>query len=146
MDAWGQRAHRPSIDERLALAADAGARRAARELRALVATDAAEQRVTPLQVVRRATTEVTAVLADAGVPAVARDEHEERIAPDDRYDLAPRAFADLDADLGPAQLAWGVAKAAVLRAAHRRGDVSEVPSDRDGTPRPSLGRGREDRR
>ena len=102
------------------LAADASARRAARELQALLATDALEQRVTPLQIVRRATTEVTAVLADAGVPAVARDEHEERVAPDDRYDLAPRAFADLDAELGPVQLVWGAAKAAVLQARHPR--------------------------
>jgi hypothetical protein len=116
LDAWGQRAHRPAIDRRVQLAADAGARRAARELGALLATDALEQRVTPLQIVRRATTEVTAVLADAGVPAVARDEQEERVAPDDRYDLAPRAFADLDAALGPVQLVWGAAKAAVVHA------------------------------
>ncbi|HEV2310747.1 MAG TPA: hypothetical protein VGU73_09495 [Acidimicrobiia bacterium] len=101
------------------LAADAGARRAGRELGALLATDALQQRATPLQIVRRATTEVTAVLADAGVPAVARDEREERVAPDDRYDLAPRAFADLDPELGPVQLVWGAAKAAVLQAARR---------------------------
>jgi len=118
LDAWGQRAHRPAINRRVQLAADAGARRAARELRALLATDALEQQVTTLQIVRRATTEVTAVLADAGVPAVARDEHEERVAPDDRYDLAPRAFADLDDELGPVQLVWGAAKAAIVRADH----------------------------
>jgi len=118
LDAWGQRAHRAAIDERVVLAAHAGARRASRELRALLATEPAAQLATPLQIVRRATTEVTAVLADAGVPAVARDEHEERITPDDRYDLAPRAFADLDGELGPVQLVWGAAKAAVVRAAH----------------------------
>ncbi len=118
LDAWGQRAHRPAIDERVQLATDAAARRAARELGALLGTDTPAQRVTPLQIVRRATTEVTAVLADAGVPAVVRDEHEERVAPDDRYDLAPRAFADLDPELGPAQLVWGAAKAAVLQATH----------------------------
>ena len=119
LDAWGRYAHRPAIDERVRLGADAGARRTVRDLRALLATEALQQRVTPLQVVRRATTEVTAVLADAGVPAVARDEHEERVAPDDRYDLAPRAFADLDPELGPLQLVWGAAKAAVLADAHR---------------------------
>ncbi|HEY6319740.1 MAG TPA: hypothetical protein VI462_17850 [Acidimicrobiia bacterium] len=118
LDAWGQLAHRAAIDERVGLAAAAGSRRAGRELQALLATEATTQPVTPLQIVRRATTEVTAVLADAGVPAVARDEHEERIAPDDRYDLAPRAFADLDATLGSAQLVWGAAKAAVVRADH----------------------------
>ncbi len=117
LDAWGQRAHRPAIDERVRLGADAGTRRAARELRALLGSDTLEHRATPLQIVRRATTEVTAVLAEAGVPAVARDEHEERVAPDDRYDLAPRAFADLDPGLGPVQLVWGAAKAAVVQAA-----------------------------
>jgi len=122
LDAWGHRAHRPAIDRRVRLAADAGARRAARELGALLATEALGQRVTPLQILRRATTEVTAVLADAGVPAVVRDEREERVAPDDRYELAPRAFADLDPELGPVQLVWGAAKAAVLQAAHRAHD------------------------
>ncbi len=77
-----------------------------------------EQRVTPLQLVRGATTEATTVLADAGIAAVLRDEHEERIAPDDRYGLAPRTFADLDPELGATQLVWGAAKAALLRAAH----------------------------
>ena len=123
LDAWGQLAHRPAIDERVRLGADAGARRVARELQALLGADALEQRVTPLQIVRRATTEVTGVLAEAGVPAVARDEHEERVAPDDRYDLAPRAFADLDPDLGPVQLVWGAAKAAVVQAAHATGET-----------------------
>jgi hypothetical protein len=122
LDAWGQLAHRAAIDERVALAAAAGTRRAQRELHTLLDTEATTQRVTPLQILRRATTEVTAVLADAGVPAVVRDEHDERVAPDDRYDLAPRAFADLDPELGPVQLVWGAAKAAVLQAAHRAHD------------------------
>jgi hypothetical protein len=45
-----------------------------------------------------------------------RDEFEERSFPDDRYGLAPRTFADLDDTLGPVQLVWGLAKAALLRA------------------------------
>jgi hypothetical protein len=49
------------------------------------------------------------------VPDVARDEFEERSFPADRYGLVPRAFADLDETLGPAQLVWGIAKATVLR-------------------------------
>ena len=40
-----------------------------------------------------------------------------RALPDDDYDLAPRTLGDLgDADLGPLLLAWGLAKAAVMRA------------------------------
>ena len=73
--------------------------------------------MTPLQLVRSAVAEPTAVLAAAGVPAVARDAFDERALPDDRYDLAPRAFRDLgDEALGPAQLAWGMAKAALVQA------------------------------
>ncbi len=56
------------------------------------------------------------MLEDAGVPAVVRDEFEERSFPDDRYGLAPRSFADLDDTLGPVQLVWGLAKAALFRA------------------------------
>jgi hypothetical protein len=66
--------------------------------------------------VRSAVREPTAVLEDIGVPSVVRDEFEERSFPDDRYGLAPRAFADLDETLGPLQLVWGLAKAALLRA------------------------------
>jgi hypothetical protein len=65
--------------------------------------------------VRGAVREPSVVLEDAGIPAVVRDEFEERSFPDDRYGLAPRTFADLDDALGPVQLVWGLAKAAVLR-------------------------------
>jgi hypothetical protein len=64
--------------------------------------------------VRTAVREPSVVLADVGIPPVVRDEFEERSFPDDRYGLAPRTFADLDEQLGPMQLVWGVAKAAVL--------------------------------
>jgi hypothetical protein len=117
LDAWGHEPgdERARLDERLVAAADTSARRVAGELRALLATPAVAQRATPLQILRDAPTETTAVLADVGVPAVVRDEHEERLAPDDRYGLAPRTFADLDAELGAVQLVWGAAKAAVVR-------------------------------
>jgi hypothetical protein len=60
---------------------------------------------------------VTAVLEAAGIPPVERDEFAERMFPDDRYDVTPATLADLgDDDLGPLQLAWGLAKAKVLRA------------------------------
>jgi hypothetical protein len=64
--------------------------------------------------VRTAVREPSVVLADVGIPPVVRDEFEEHSFPDDRYGLAPRTFADLDEQLGPMQLVWGVAKAAVL--------------------------------
>ena len=108
---------RSRVDGDLAAAARLATDRVVRDLEALLATEPASQRATPLQLVRGAVREPTAVLADAGVPDVVRDEFEERSLPGDRYGLAPRSFADLgDDELGPAQLAWGMAKAAVLRA------------------------------
>jgi hypothetical protein len=74
-----------------------------------------------LEVVRTAVREPTGVLERAGVPPVVRDTFDERSWPDDRYGLVPRTLGDLgDPDLGPLQLAWGLAKAKVLRA--RAGD------------------------
>ena len=92
-------------------------------LRDLFARDPAEQRTTPLQIVRGLVAAPTAVLEAAGVPGVVRDPFEERAFPDDEYDLVPRTLGDLgDPDLGPLLLAWGLAKAAVLRSrAEERG-------------------------
>jgi hypothetical protein len=117
-DAWGQLDPdaRADLDARAEEAGrDAGAR-VASELRALFATLVADQRTTPLEVVRRATHDVTAVLHDAGVPPVERDAFAERAFPDDGYDVTPASLAELgDEDLGPLQLAWGLAKTKVLR-------------------------------
>ena len=119
VDAWGRldpaARDATSCDGRAAGAA-AGARVAAR-LRDLFAADAAAQTSTPLEVVRTAYREPTAVLERAGIPPVQRDAFEERAWPDDRYGLVPHSLGDLgDADLAPLLLAWGMAKAAVLRA------------------------------
>ena len=95
----------------------------------LFARDPAEQRTTPLQIVRGLVAAPTAVLAAAGVPGVVRDAFEERAFPDDEYDLVPRTLGDLgDPDLGPLLLAWGIAKAAVLRAALEPGTFPDRPS------------------
>ena len=62
-----------------------------------------------------------------------RDPFDERAWPEDRYDLVPRTLGDLgDPDLGPLHLAWGMAKATVLRArADRKGPLtSEFGPDR----------------
>jgi len=129
LDAWDRLTPdaRAAVQDRLVVAADTATRRVHDELTRLVATDPAAQRVTPLEVVRGGIREPTVVLADAGVPPVARDEFEERSFPNDRYGLTPRTFADLgDDDLGPLHLVWGFAKAESLRAA-RDEPPSRVP-------------------
>jgi hypothetical protein len=127
VDAWG----RLDAEQRAAAvaAAEAASGPATAEvvarLRALFALDPAEQRATPLQIVRTLVAAPTAVLRAAGVPGVVRDPFEERAFPADEYDLSPRTLGDLgDPDLGPLLLAWGLAKAAVLRARARPEDVS----------------------
>jgi hypothetical protein len=119
LDAWG----RAPADARVRAAAqsaeagDAAARRVVAELRALFAVDPARQQATPLEIVRTAYREPTAVLAAAGVPPIVRDEFDERAWPDDDYGLVPRTLGDLgDPELAPLHLAWGMAKATVLRA------------------------------
>jgi hypothetical protein len=100
------------------------AQRVAGELRELLALDPAEQRATPLEIIRGAVAEPTAVLAAAGLPDVVRDPFEERAWPDDRFGLVPRTLRDLDPDLAAIHFAWGIAKAALLRA---RAERSEDP-------------------
>lgn len=119
LDAWG----RVSADARGQAEAHAGeagkaaARRIATALRELFATAPERQRVTPLEIVRSAYREPTEVLVAAGVPPVARDEFDERSWPDDVYGLVPRTLGDLgDPELAPLHLAWGLAKATVVRA------------------------------
>ena len=93
------------------------ANRVVAELRALFDTDVADQRSTPLNIVRSAYQEPTALLARLGIPGVVRDAFDERLHPDDDYGLAPRGLADLgDSDLGAVLVAWGITKAKVLRA------------------------------
>jgi hypothetical protein len=123
LDAWG----RAPADTRVladARAADAGADAAHRiveELRALFAVDPERQQATPLQIVRSVYREPTAVLAAAGVPPIVRDEFDERAWPEDIYGLVPRTLGDLgDPELAPLHLAWGMAKASLIRARRTR--------------------------
>jgi hypothetical protein len=108
-------------------AGERAAGRVAAELRELLALDPAEQRATPLEIIRGAVAEPTAVLAAAGMPDVVRDPFEERAWPDDRFGLVPRTLRDLDPDLAAVHFAWGVAKAAVLRARAERSGRPEPP-------------------
>ena len=122
LDAWGRldAGRRRAVDDELRVAAAAATTRAVAELRALFALDPEAQVATPLEIVRGSYREPTATLQDAGVGAVVRDAFEERAWPDDHFGLVPRTFADLadeeDDELGPAHLAWGMAKAVVVRA------------------------------
>jgi len=118
LDAWDRidAATRARASDEARAAGAAAAARVAAELAALLETEPARQRSTPLEVVRSAYREPTAVLEAAGVPPAVRDPFDERAWPDDRYGLVPRTLGDLgDPDLGPLHLAWGLAKAAVIR-------------------------------
>ena len=105
-------------------AGEQAAGRVAGELAELLALDPAEQRATPAEIIRSAVAEPTEVLAAAGMPDVVRDPFDERAWPDDRFGLVPRTLRDLDPDLAAIHFAWGIAKAALLRA---RAERSEHP-------------------
>jgi hypothetical protein len=111
------------VDERLAGAAREAAAAARAEIEALARplldADIDAQWTTPLTLLRRLVHHATAVLAAAGVPAVARDPFAERAFPEDRYDLAPANYADVDPELHEPGLAWGAAKAHLTLARRR---------------------------
>ena len=88
-------------------------------LRALLDTDPDEQWTNPLSIVRTAVVYPTTVLRAAGVPAVVRDPQAEAQFPDDDYDLTPTKFADIDPDLHEPSLAWGAAKAFIVKSRHQ---------------------------
>ena len=97
-------------------AGNEAARRIGAELRTLFALEPSAMTRTPLEVVRTAVREPSAVIDALGIPPVERDEFDVRSWPDDRYGLTPVTLGDLgDPELGPLHLAWGMAKAAVLR-------------------------------
>ncbi len=129
LTAWGALApaQRGEVVADARRAGEEGARRVAAELVELFALDPAEQGATPLEIIRGAVAEPTAVLGAAGLPDVVRDPFEERAWPDDRFGLVPRTLRDLDPDLAAIHFAWGVAKAAVLRARAERSEQPEPP-------------------
>jgi len=129
VDAWGA-LEEDARAAALGAAATAGARAADRveaELQVLFELDPAQQRATPLELIRSLRIEATEVLRSAGVPEVVRDEYETRAFPDDVYGIVLHTPAELgDEDLGGALLAWGLGKAKVLRA---RGGGAGGPGD-----------------
>jgi hypothetical protein len=124
-DAWGalDDGQRAALLESARSAGAAAAARVGDELRVFFTTDPAEQRTTPLAIVRSLRREPTEVLRRAGVPGVERDQYETRSFPDDDYALVPHSLSDLgDEELGPMLMVWGVGKSKALRAQrnHRR--------------------------
>jgi hypothetical protein len=89
------------------------------ELRRLLTADVDAQWTTPLSLLRGVVRYPTAVLTEAGVPPVVRDDYDERHFPDDRYGLTPRTFADVDPSLHDLGLRWAAAKARASMARHR---------------------------
>jgi hypothetical protein len=119
VERWGglEDAVRRDALEAAATAGREAATRVSSELRALFAVDPADQRATPLEIIRSLRREATAVLMAAGVPEVERDPYEARAFPDDVYGIVLKSPNDLGDDgLGGALLAWGIGKAEVLRA------------------------------
>jgi hypothetical protein len=115
----------PDLRDAARAAGERGAARLTSELDALFAVDAAAQRSTPLEIVRSLRIEATVVLHDAGVPPVARDPFEVRAFPDDVYGIVPRDLGEFgDEELRIALLAWGMAKAHILRARSRGDEAS----------------------
>jgi hypothetical protein len=104
----------PEVQEATREAAAAAVDDVVPPLRELVALDVAQQPTNPLELIRRAVVHPTRVLAGAGVPDVVRDEQARRLFPDDRYDLVPGAFGDLDEAVHEPGIRWGAAKAHVL--------------------------------
>ncbi|HSS10192.1 MAG TPA: hypothetical protein VLL25_09915 [Acidimicrobiales bacterium] len=119
MTAWAG-----SVPPEVASAAQEAGRQAQAEVgpdvRDLLLADIDEQSTTPLAILRAdAVRYPTAVLQNAGVPPVQRDEFVEEVFPDDTYDLAPASFGDLDPNLADIGISWGAAKAFEHKRRHR---------------------------
>jgi hypothetical protein len=109
------RAYRGEVSAEVAAAArDAGGRARAdvgAELRAFLGQDVDEQRTNPLAILRAAVRYPTAVLRDAGVPPVRRDDFKEQAFPDDVYDLVPARWSDVDPAVQEPGIVWSAWKA-----------------------------------
>lgn len=96
-----------------------------RELGALLALDVDEQRSNPLHVLRAATRHATAVMGDAGVAPVRRDEFDSSVMPDDVYAIGPLTWRDLSDEVHDAGIGWGAWKAATVL--ERRRSEGRIP-------------------
>ena len=115
LPAWVERSVRSRLADPDPEAVAEAARQAVADVggavRALLEKDIDEQATTPLSLLRGAVRYPTAVLREAGVPPVERDEVPARLFPDDVYDLAPVTWSDVDPSLLDPGLAWGASKA-----------------------------------
>jgi len=68
----------------------------------------------------------TALLIEAGIPPVRRDEFEVRSMPDDMFALGPLTWRDLGDDVHDAGIEWGAWKAAMIIS--RRRDEGKLSS------------------
>ena len=84
------------------------------EVRKVLLADVDQQRVNPLALLRGAVRFPTAVLDELHVAPAERDEFARRNFPDDRYDLTPASFGDVDPTLHEPGIVWGAAKAHVV--------------------------------
>jgi hypothetical protein len=81
------------------------------ELRELLSQPELAQVESPLEVVRRATQPITAMLAGRGVPPAGRDEWHAETQPEDPYGLYPASSQELGEEAWRLHLDWGVRKA-----------------------------------
>lgn len=109
----------PDIAADAARAGEDARRESGSGIRALLEADVDEQAVNPLQLLRAATRHAHDVLDRLGVPEVQRDEFARRSFPDDRYDLVPATWSDVDESLHEPGITWGAAKAFVHKARRR---------------------------
>lgn len=96
------------------------------DLMALLSVDVDAQRTNPLQVLRGSTLKATALLVEAGIPPVRRDEFEVRSMPNDMFSLGPLTWRDLGDDVHDAGIQWGAWKAAMIIS--RRRDEGKLSS------------------
>ena len=113
----------PELTTKVADAGRAAAEDVGGRVRELLALDIDEQWTNPLTLIRTAIRFPTEILAEAGAPEVPRDEQARRFHPEDVYDLAPAAFADLGPEVHDLGLSWGAAKAHVHLRRRREEEV-----------------------
>lgn len=109
---------RGEVTTEFAAAADAAAREGSAwvvgRLHSTLEVDVDAQRINPLQTLREAVRFPTGVLREAGIPAVSRDEYDEKINPDDIYGIGPAHWNDIDESLTEPGIVWGAAKASTV--------------------------------
>jgi hypothetical protein len=100
-----------SVDDAISGVIEAATADLSSALETMLAAPHADQRRSPLELVRTATHRLTRALDAAGAPPVARDGDDVEIHPEDIYNLYPASSRDLGEEAWRAHIQWGVAKA-----------------------------------